>query len=174
MAKEPGSLISEAVGMGLMEDVFSSANSSKTAKQVQGPGEGEGEAMSLPSWAKSAPRGPEGLGTPPVGTAHWLQLLLAQGLDLGCCWCICPGIVLPCPQHCSSLSPQCLVPMWVSSGVTSGDQLCCYTLLLGERCGEKAVIAFNITPVLSNLPNVKWLFALHIFIFIIRRQRHRS
>lgn len=37
------------------------------------------------------------------------------------------------------------------------------------------MIAFNITPLLPNIPNLKWLFVIHIFFFfIIRRWKHIS
>lgn len=112
----------------------------------------------------------------------WEPLLWAQ--LTGCRVVTCPGLGFGMlqthmPRGCAAwpsalfiLFPRAIFPVWVSSGVTAGDQLHCYTSLLGERCGEKAVIPFNITPVLSNLPNVRWL--LHNFIFINRRQRHIS
>lgn len=109
-AEKPGRSIS--VAMWLMEDVFSSANSSKTAELIQGPG--EGKAMSLPGWPSQHPGHQRGW-----QPLMWAQLtgcraVASQGLDLGCCRRVCPRVVLPGPQHCSSLSPepsspQCLV-----------------------------------------------------------------
>lgn len=92
--------------MGLMEDVFSSASSSETTEQSQALSKGEGEAMSLPSCPKLAPRAPEGLGTPAVGMARWLQGCclprawiwdVAGAYAPGLC-CLALSTVRPCPQ----------------------------------------------------------------------------
>lgn len=173
-AEKPGSFISEAVGCGAYGRCLLLCQLIWDCRAV--PESWQRESHEPARLSQVSTQGTTGAGNPWCGhNSLAAQLLFAQALGLGCY----RGVVLPGPQHCSSLSPeppspQCLVPTWVSTGVTAENQLCCYTSLLGERCGEKAVIAFNVTPVLSNLPDVRRLFALHNFIFIIRRQRHIS
>lgn len=125
----------------------------------------KGEALSLPSCPKSAPRALEGLGTPAVGIACWLWRVVAcQGLGFGMLqrhapWgCCCLALSTPL-----SLSPELCCGFWyaedapppaVSGAHTRQEQrnswrpavpLHCLILLLGKRWGKEVVVVFNIT-----------------------------
>lgn len=114
-ARKPGSLISEAVGHGAYGGCLLLCQLIQDCRA--GPGSWQKESHEPARLSQVSTQSTRGAGSPCCGhNSLAAELLLAQGLDLGCCRHICPGVVLPGPQPCSSFSPEPSSPCELAVG----------------------------------------------------------